>query len=403
MKNILKLPLYITVLFPLLLLLGSAVADIGMSAVAILFLVRSYIEKDWAWTKEAWVRCLFMLWLYMLARGAFAQNPYDALRRSLPFVRYFVFAATLAFWTLRDDRTLKYFLMVLTATVLFLTGDGILQWFAGKDIFLRAVDNNHGHIRLTGPFRAPILGITLVWLSFPVCMRHVMDGQGRLRPGYGAFAIPLILVAIVLSGERMALLLVLFGWFLALCAMQLKRVYVLGMVAAGMALVTAITFASPELFTREVLSTRDVLLHWDKSPYGELLKSDIGVARVNPVFGVGSNHFRIVCKELYSDPNACNIHPHNIYMEWLIEQGAIGFSLFIAFIGLLAGKCVRHWSRLRTNPVFIGLAIALVMRLWPFMSTTGFFSRWGAPPFWLITGVYLLYITRIESNPEKDI
>lgn len=151
-KAILKIPGCITVLFPFLRLLGGAVQDIAMSVIAALFLMHSYIEKDWAWTKELWVRCLFLLWIYMIVRGLLGENPWEAERHSL--------------------------------------------------------------------------------------------------------------------------------------------------------------------------------------------------------------------------------HPHNIYMEWLREQGVIGFSLFLAFIAALVLKCRRNWEIVRNTPICIALMVAAVMRLWLLESSTGFFSRW---------------------------
>jgi O-antigen ligase len=129
-----------------------------------------------------------------------------------------------------------------------------------------------------------------------------------------------------------------------------------------------------------------------------LLNSDLHVAEVNPIFGIGSNHFRIVCAKLYSNPADCNIHPHNIYMEWLIEQGAIGFTLFTGFLIAIAAKCSAKRNIIRRDPLCLGLFIALMMRLWPFASTTGFFSRWGAPPFWLILGALLACLIKIERR-----
>jgi len=393
-----KLPLYLTVLFPFLLLIGSAVADTAMSMIAVLFILRSFLEKDWGWTRELWVRCLALLWGYMIIRGVFAENPQEALRRSLPFVRYFIFASAIACWTLQDAPIRNYFFNVLAAFVLFLAADGMLQWFLGKDILWHPILNYDGHFRLTGPFRSEILGIMLAWLSFPVCMRFIMNEEGKLKVGYSTLIIVFIVGVIGLSGERMALLLTLCGWGAAMCIMPVRRVYLLAFFATVLALISLLAFLSPDFFDRQVFSTLSTLQHWDESPYGKLLNSDLHVAAVNPVFGVGTNHFRIACKEMYSDPSVCNIHPHNIYMEWLIEQGIIGFSLFIAFIAAIFVKCFKNWHAVHNNPVFVGLFIAIMMRLWPFSSSTGFFSRWGAPPFWLILGALLAYLIKVEPK-----
>lgn len=401
-RTVLRLPGYLTVLFPFLLLLGGAVCDVAISLTAVLFLVHSYVEKDWGWTKELWVRCLCLLWVYMMARGLLAEHPLEAESRSVPFIRYAVFAAALAYWTLRDELVRKYFFKALAVFVLFVACDGLLQWGTGKDLLRHPSLFYDDHTRLTGPFRSQILGAMLVWLAFPACMQFMQCREGRLSVDYRFLLAPLVLAVIALSGERMALMLALFGIAIALIVLPVRRVYLLAGVAAGFALVGAVLLASPELFQRQVFTTIDTFRNWQSSPYGELLSSDIQIAGVNPVFGIGTNHFRIVCQEIFPTASTrCNLHPHNIYMEWLIEQGIIGIGLFLAFIAALAIKCRKNWQGVKNNPVCVGLLVAVVLRLWPFASSTGIFSRWGSPPFWLIIGVFLMYVTT-PSNEKSE-
>lgn len=399
-SKLLELPLYLTVLFPILFLTGTATADAGMSIIALLFLLRSYLEKDWGWTKELWVRALAALWIYMNIRGIFARDPLEALHRGLPFVRYFVFAAALAYWTLRDQRVRSIFLKVLAAVVLFSAADGLLQWFHGKDLFGIPYMSYDQHIRLTAPFRMQIVGIMLAWLSLPVCLWCMTDKEGKLQLSWKLLAVLPILAAIVLSGERMALLLTAFGWLMVAFMLPVRKIYPVSAVVAGIALLGVMAYVSPVTFDRQIVSTVATLRNWQESPYGILLTSDLRIAQVNPVFGIGTNHFRIVCPEYFSGPLSCNLHPHNVYLEWFIEQGIIGFALYLTFIYGLLRSCIRNWQVVRQNPVCIGFLVAILLRLWPLASTTGFFSRWGAPPFWLVIGAMLVYIT--GSSAQSD-
>jgi O-antigen ligase len=89
-------------------------------------------------------------------------------------------------------------------------------------------------------------------------------------------------------------------------------------------------------------------------------------------------------------------------MEWLIEEGVVGFGLYIAFLIAVARLCVNSYPLARANPVFAGLIVALIMRLWPLASSTGVFSRWGAPPFWLVLGTLLVYTVREPTGKRHD-
>lgn len=404
--------------------LGSAAADIAMSSIAVLFLIHSYVAKDWAWAKETWVRCLLLIWLYMLLRGAvadyklytkddpaFAANPFEALRRSLPFVRYFVFAAALARWTLTDDINRRRFFNALTIAVVFLAADCLLQWCTGKDIAGRMITQSEGRVRLTGPFRNPMPGILLAWLYFLVCMPLLINENGALESNgvllKGVILTLFIWVMIAMTGERMALLLVFAGWLLAVLLLPGMRRGLLMVFAGGIVIIGIIALASPKVVGHQMQATTKTIEHLQESPYGVLLRTDLKLAMQNPVFGIGANYFRIDCPKLYPGYSeqmlkpVCNIHPHNIYMEWLIESGIVGFGLFIAFLAIIIRQCIRAWPVARTNPYFIGAVITFVQRIWPFATTTTFFSPWGAPPFWLVISLLLVYTAQAEEALPK--
>jgi O-antigen ligase len=266
-----------------------------------------------------------------------------------------------------------------------------------------------GHVRLGGTFRKPILGIMLAWLCFPVFVHYLVSGKtASLKNPESLFflLVPfMVFTVITLSGERLALLLVLLGWVVAFFFMPRYRVRIILCVIVGLVAVFGTAAIDPSVLKRQGGSTLHTLTNWWQSPYGMLLKTDLNMAKINPVFGVGSYQFRILCPTLYPGmdekalKDVCNIHPHNIYLEWLIENGIIGLGLFITFLGILTGICYRHWQRVRTDPMFIGFLIAFLLRMWPIASTTGLYSRWGASPLWLVLGC-LLACTVIEEKEK---
>lgn len=390
-----------TSIFPAL-LLSPVLSDIGLCIIAVCFLLHCYQTQNWSWCRESWVRILLLLWLYMIGRGLCAPDPKAALASSMPFIRYIVFAVALARWTLENGPTHQKFLYVLCGVVIACAIDGLVQYIFGYDIMLHKLihDPNVGHIRLSGPFSRPILGIMLTWLAFPALLPLLFDSKAKPqwnKKGGGAIiGLLIVITAIALSGERMALLLTLLGSFIAACILPLsKRLLCVG-AAIILLLLTGLTWVAPEMFERQVTSTIQTVSHWEQSPYGLLLRSDLTLATEHPLIGLGADHFRASCEALYAGDKPridamCNIHPHNIYLEWLIEEGCIGLGLFIFFVAIVLRDSIAVLYQNRGNPIFVGWFIAFVLRVWPFMSTTGFFSRWGAPPFWLAVGALLVY------------
>jgi O-antigen ligase len=401
---------FITILFPLFLVSG-VVADVALSLIAALFLLHSYVTKDWHWASEKWFLSLTALCIYMIVRGLLAEFPREAMRHSLPFLRYAIFAAALSHWTLQDALTRKRFFHMLSACVIFVAIDGLLQWVTWRDIFFREIIVDYlAHFRLTGPFKAPILGIMLAWFMFPVCLSWLITEGGIWRRDrfrlLGIVGTLGVIAVIALSGERMALLLALCGWLIALPLLPVSKRLLLLIPVAGVILVGALGLLSPDLFDRQIRSTWQTIAHWQDSRYGKLFVSDMNVAKENIVFGSGSGHVRIYCPKINppttSNPeDLCNTHPHNIYMEWLIEEGIIGLIVFSAFVIAIFGRCWKAWPYAKLSPVFIGLLVAFILRVWPFLSSTNFFSRWGAPPFWLILAALLSYTVSASKTVKQ--
>ncbi len=402
---------WITIFFPLILLAGHVAADIGLTLVGLLFLVHSLLTRDGQWCRRPWLIAFAVLWLYMIARGLFAEQPAQALKRVLPFIRYAIFAAALAYWTLQHEKTRERFFMVLTVAVVFAAADGLLQLIAGRDIIGRpAIVMTYSMLRLTGPFRQPILGIILTWLFFPACLPLLINAYGAIKQRrelmVGILANLLVIAAIITSGERMACMLLLLGWVLVIFLLPFHKRYIVGGAVVVLLLFAALMAADTKLFERQVLSTIGVLSHWQQSSYGLLFASDMHIAAKYPVFGVGTGHFRIVCPEVYAgipiDMNVCNTHPHNIYIEWLIENGIIGLGIFLVMLAAVATECRNCWSAMKRDPRFIGLIVGMILHLWPLAPSTSFLSPWGSPPFWLVFGLLISCTAGPQKIPVSD-
>jgi O-antigen ligase len=87
----------------------------------------------------------------------------------------------------------------------------------------------------------------------------------------------------------------------------------------------------------------------------------------------------------------CYTHPHQIYVEWLVETGAIGFVGFLANIVLSSRNLISSLRRIDAleYPLAVGASAALIVFLWPLRSSMSFFSNWNAILFWLMLGLTL--------------
>ena len=103
------------------------------------------------------------------------------------------------------------------------------------------------------------------------------------------------------------------------------------------------------------------------------------------VFGIGLNNFTELCKTDQFKNNLKNIrcvtHPHNFYLQWLVETGPLGLILFIFIIFFM-------FQHVKNNTDYSGRLISiitLIIIFWPIMSTGSFVKNWmGISSFFAI-------------------
>ncbi|NTU77637.1 MAG: hypothetical protein HGA90_07505 [Alphaproteobacteria bacterium] len=200
----------LTVLQPVFLVLGRAVADWSLGICVVLFLIHSFRNRDGAWLRERWVQASLLLWgwLFIVALGA--HDPGAAFVHAAGWIRFPLFAAAIVFWIMDRD-WLRFFLIVTGATLVFVACDTLLQYVVGQDLFGNPISDAH---RLTGPFPKKMVGIYLARLAFlpliPVFAAAVAARRKGLIAVVGGAGL-VVFLAVLLSGERMATLSLLLG------------------------------------------------------------------------------------------------------------------------------------------------------------------------------------------------
>ena len=212
------------------------------------------------------------------------------------------------------------------------------------------------------------------------------------------------LAAVLLSGDRMALIFSLAAIVLfCLFAARAQRALLIALPVVSLVL-AALLYFNPGIYNRQIGSTETVLERVSDFVYGVIFKTALDVASDHPVFGVGVHNYQAVCTEDKYGPQLvgpnnfkrCQGHPHNTYLQWLAETGGVGlvlYSVFAALVLIALGQAARFH---RGDMLFVGLGVAVALRLWPLQTATSFYSTWSAAPFFLILGWALFY-----SRPES--
>ena len=204
----------------------------------------------------------------------------------------------------------------------------------------------------------------------------------------------------------MAFILVLFGLLLtALARLGLKRAVALGLI--GVAVLAGVFLAGRGQISvhRQFTDTAQNLSYFWDSNYGHLWRSGVKVGSARPLTGVGMHNFRIACSRpgIGMPPSffsRCNLHPHNMYVEWFAESGAPGLLGFLVLIGVWLRRLWRAGRSVQWRGWVLGPAVGAFIYLWPVATTGSFFSNWNAVTFWLVLG-WALAAARLAEGGES--
>ena len=379
---------------PALLVIGKAPPDIAVSLVALLFLFRSALLRDFSWARTPWIKAALAVWIYLILASLAAEHMGAALGRAGPWIRFVLFAAALQFWVLNDDVWLKRLLIATGATVGFVAADTIFQFVFSYDIFGIPEFNR---VRMTGPMTElpPKVGIYIMRLMYPVLVAVMFwaaaDGRGLMAKVTAIAAICAGVTTVLITGERMAFLLALFGLgVIVVLVPAIRRASLVALLAAGLSVAGMFAF-KPSVADRSLLQVVSIVGNFWQSPYGQVWIGGLKVARANPVIGVGLKNFRTTCRTVaYGSPDKggleCSLHPHNFYIEWLSEAGSIGLFGFLVLITLWTRHFLARAEIWRSDGLAVGAVVAVITFLWPITVTMGFFTNWHAALFWFVLG-----------------
>jgi O-antigen ligase len=405
-----KFARYLPWLLPLLLLFSRALADITVLSVGLAFLLNSYQQNDWAWTKQTWFKLNLVFWLYLLCINApLSIASADSFMHAIFYLRWPLFAAALAYWLLNNQKFQQHFVIALMVVCVFVLLDTSLQYATGADLF--------GHTkpsptRLTGPYSRPIPGIMMLRVLFIVLSITVMIPSFATATRRIALTLSLLCIGLLfmfITGERMALILYFAGSVVVLVGLVLDQkmhkakvllgfTFILGLFALAISL-------NPEMAERSVYSIVSKLTQLMDSDYGLVFRAAIAAWQENPMFGSGFHTYQLACEQLGLLPQwgiPCS-HPHNLYLEIGAETGIAGLLLFTMMVIKLYFTALS--SLIKTKQWFIcSLSFTILsVCFWPFIGGISILNNGVAALVWLGVGwVLSISSSTIAKTPSSS-
>ncbi len=429
--------LFLLYLLPISLITGPAIPDISITLIGILFLINIFIKKNFDFLREFWVRTGLLFWIILLILSFFSKNIFQSFIESFIFLRYILLIIAINFWIIKKEKELNFLIGIILFSLLFIILDCFYQYFGytsyngfGKDVF-GFVSTHYG--RLTGPFNEQIPGAHLSRFIFiPLILFLYKWHNSNLKQ----FFIVIYLVSgfyiIWISGEAMAFATLIMGIvFYLILINRLRKVFLLATLIFFFSIYYTISnhkiFNDFEIIestpyhlglkiekkyicdenpnkicSKEITTNPEagkVIKNFNKSIYYMIYSEGIKMWKDNIFVGIGLSNFEDVCmnEEKYrlykKNYGECSSHPHNFYLQWLVETGVIGLLFFLIFVLSIFFKIFKNFNFLNARISFISLMILF----WPVMSTGSLIKNWNGVEFFFIIGISLLISNKYKS------
>jgi hypothetical protein len=147
------------------------------------------------------------------------------------------------------------------------------------------------------------------------------------------------------------------------------------------------------------------------SGYNRVYNTSITMWKERPLTGFGLKSFRFKCWDMMEKDNierkiskrpqkiVCANHAHNYYLEFLSEAGIIGTFLLVIFFLILLKDSFSYIKRYNQQinsevNLLVPVIILFFLEIWPIKSTGSFFTTWNATFFWLNIGLLITGLSR---------
>ncbi len=344
---------------------------------------------------------------------------FTTIIKSIFFLKYLLLYIVLRYLVETNTLNLKYFFSSCTLMSVFVSFDIIYQFFNGTDIFgYEGIKN-----KLGGPFGDELIAGGYIQrfsiFSFFLIPLFYSNQFGK----YLKIIIPILFIiffiGIVLSGNRMPLILFLFTVSLIVLFQKQTRKYFLPSIILFILIFSLLFNFNNKVkynymaFYTQISQMMTIVLEKDfsskrKPPYLKEFTSFHGTWLMNKYIGGGIKNFRYYCHERSNiDKNSkfiCNMHPHNYYLEILTETGVVGFFLIsIIFIIILHLTFLKKYflkSKLNDNKIIIAFIFLFIAEIFPIKSTGSFFTTGNTTYLFLLIGI-LIGLARKDILIEK--
>ena len=382
LNNFEKVMTIFWLLGPFIYLIERDPADLWLSIISMIFLLRCIKKKDWDWTSQVWFKSALALWLFGLFSAVTSTDPFFTFQQGFVWIRFPLYVAAAQVW-LAKDRDIRI-LMLLSMLIGMLLMSGILI----------AETLIEPKTRLTWPYGDEVPGGYIAKVSLPLfCVLMAIAVSKKSKSGMFFGIIGLLSIGVsALTGERTNFLIRACGGILASIVWKPKFILISTLIIFEILVVIILFLNRPDLtnrFGKQFLNSAPFTNMSDNNPYWGSWRGGIQQALITPFKGIGPSGTRNTCANLDTNlpewlpgKNYCGNHPHNFYVQLLAETGIIGLFLgCIMFVSLIF-TCYQARKDNFNCPMAATAFVVPFGLFFPIQQFGSFYGQWGNLFIW---------------------
>ena len=383
---------------PFIYLIERDPADLWLTLISLVFLIRCIRKRDWSWTTQLWFKSALALWLFGLFSAVIGPEPLFSFQQGFVWIRFPLYAAAAQVWLAKDRDVRVIMLLSMLIGMLIMSAILIAETFIEPKT------------RLTWPYGDFIPGNYIARVSLPllcVLTAIAVSRKSRVALFSGSIGMLSIIVSL-LTGERVNFLIRACGGMLAALVWKPKFILYFSLVLFEIVAVLVLAFSRPDLSNRfgESFVNDSPLTNMSESnPYWGSWRGGIQQALINPIKGTGPSSTRKICKTLeptspdwLPGKNYCGNHPHNYYIQLLAETGIIGLIIgCVMFISIIL-TCYKARKENFDCPMAATAFVVPFGLYFPLQQFGSFYGQWGNLFSWFAIAFALSQVQSFRRN-----
>jgi len=380
---------------PFIYLIERDPADLWLSFIGLTFLIRSFIKKDWAWSRQIWFKFALLFWVSSIISACLSYDPIFSLSQGIPWIRFPLYAAAAQAWLARD-RDIRIIMLIAVFIGLLI-----------MNIILLSEMVIEPKVRLTWPYGDTVPGVYIAKLGLlTLCTLFVVNFK-KMNISISLF-IGASIIILAFTGERTHLLILICACIMSSLIYKPNLIKYIYFSLFLFSFITLLSYAKPQKFNR-IFEQGYLAYTSDASSYWGAWRGGIQQGLTTPFWGIGPSGTRDTCKFLIDEnyewlpgKNYCGNHPHNFYIQMFAETGVFGLLLGIIMFYNIVKTCYQARKN-KINCPMASIAFVIPFGLFfPLQQFGSFFGQWGNLFIWFAIGMAISQFQNFKKMREVN-